>query len=49
MLGDALLRRRFVWFGHVERRDKEGFGWSRLLVVDRQADRRKHGRKIWRS
>ena len=26
----------------------EGFSWSRFLVIDRQADQRKHLRKIWR-
>ena len=34
MLGDALLRRRLGWFGHVERRDKwDALGKVRLVEV----------------
>ena len=37
-----------TWRGGMSGMPQEGFGWSRFLVVDCQADRRKHGRKIRR-
>ena len=46
MLGDALLRRRLGWFGHMERRDEwDALGRVPLVEVPGrycQADRKKH-------
>ena len=49
MLGDALLRRRLGWFGHVERRDeRDATGRVRLVEVP---GRRPPGRpkKTWKK
>ena len=49
MLGDALLRRRLGWFGHMERRDeRDALGRVRLVEVP---GRRPPGRpkKTWKK